>query len=180
MSIETGKQKSPLRKIKTKIVLLGDTSVGKTSLAHRFQKDEMPQNVTSTLGAQFITATFEEGDVELQFDIWDTAGQERFKALGGLYYKNAKGAVVVYDITSEKSLQRAKEWIAELQQNAEPDIIVCLVGNKVDLDAQRAISTDVVFTHQGSSVLCSVPRFAFLRGFCKIRPQRETTFHGHQ
>ena len=117
--------------------------MGKTSLAHRFQKDEMPQNVTSTLGAQFITATLVEGDLELQFDIWDTAGQERFKSLGGLYYKNAKGAVVVYDISAEKSLQKAKEWIAELQQNAEPDIIICLVGNKTDLEAQRAITTEV-------------------------------------
>lgn len=162
MSIETGKQKIALKKIKTKIVLLGDTSVGKTSLAHRFQKDEMPQNVTSTLGAQFITATFEEGDLELQFDIWDTAGQERFKSLGGLYYRNAKGAVVVYDITSEKTLQRAKEWIAELQQNAEPDIIICLVGNKTDLESQRAIKTEVASRNEGSTNLCAIPRVALL------------------
>lgn len=139
---ETGPKK-PTKRIKTKIVLLGDTSVGKTSLAHRFQKDEMPQNVTSTLGAQFITVTLPDTDAELQFDIWDTAGQERFKSLGSLYYKNAKAAMVVFDITADKSLQRAKEWIAELQQNAEPDIIITLIGNKCDLDDQRAISFQV-------------------------------------
>lgn len=153
MSIETNKQKSSLKKVKTKIVLLGDSSVGKTSLAHRFQKDEMPANVASTLGAQFITATLVEGDLELQFDIWDTAGQERFKSLGGLYYKNAKGAVIVYDITSDKSLQRAKEWIAELHQNAEPDIIISLVGNKSDLEAQRVVSTEEARTYAQSQGL---------------------------
>lgn len=130
-------------KIKTKIVLLGDVSVGKTSLAHRFQKDEMPQNVTSTLGAQFITVTIEENDQELQFDIWDTAGQERFKSLGALYYKKARGAIVVFDITNEKSLARAKEWISELHQNAEPDIVIALVGNKADLEEERAVLKSV-------------------------------------
>ena len=99
----------------------------------------MPQNVTSTLGAQFVTVTIQEADAEMQFDIWDTAGQERFKSLGGLYYKNAKGAIVVFDITAEKSLQRAKEWITELHQNAEPDIIITLVGNKCDLEAERVV-----------------------------------------
>lgn len=137
-------QKIPTKRIKTKIVLLGDTSVGKTSLAHRFQKDEMPQNVTSTLGAQFITVTLPDEHAELQFDIWDTAGQERFKSLGSLYYRNAKAALVVYDISSEKSLQRAKEWIAELQQSAEPDIIITLIGNKCDLEDQRVIPVEVV------------------------------------
>lgn len=137
-------QKIPTKRIKTKIVLLGDTSVGKTSLAHRFQKDEMPQNVTSTLGAQFITVTLPDEHAELQFDIWDTAGQERFKSLGSLYYRNAKAALVVYDISSEKSLQRAKEWIAELQQSAEPDIIITLIGNKCDLEDQRVIPVKVV------------------------------------
>ena len=136
--------KRPTKRIKTKIVLLGDTSVGKTSLAHRFQKDEMPQNVTSTLGAQFITLTLPDEHAELQFDIWDTAGQERFRSLGSLYYRNAKAALVVYDISSEKSLERAKEWIAELQQNAEPDIIITLIGNKCDLEDQRVIPIEVV------------------------------------
>jgi len=76
----------------------------------------------------------------LQFDIWDTAGQERFRSLGGLYYKSARGAIVVFDITVEKSLQRAKEWISELHQNAEPDIVIALVANKADLESERKIS----------------------------------------
>lgn len=103
----------------------------------------MPQNVTSTLGAQFMTVTMQEADTEMQFDIWDTAGQERFKSLGALYYKNAKGAIVVFDVTIEKSLQRAKEWISELNQNAEPDIVIALVGNKCDLESERVIQRAV-------------------------------------
>jgi signal recognition particle receptor subunit beta len=89
---------------------------------NRFSTNEFKENVQSTLGAQFITHSIEENDCIMQFDIWDTAGQERFQALGALYYKNSKGALVVYDITSEKSFQRAKNWISELMENAEPDI----------------------------------------------------------
>ena len=95
------------------------------------------------MGAQFITVTLPIGENELQFDIWDTAGQERFKSLGALYYKTAKGALVVFDITAEKSFQRAKEWISELHQNAEPDILISLVGNKIDLESDRKVSREV-------------------------------------
>lgn len=140
---EKTERKLPSKKLKTKIVLLGDTSVGKTSLAYRFQKEEFSEKVNATLGAQFLSVTINEEDAELQFDIWDTAGQERFQSLGALYYKNAKAAIVVYDITTEKSLQRAKSWIAELHQNAEPDIIITLVGNKSDLSEHRKISKEV-------------------------------------
>lgn len=146
----SSKPYSNMRKIKNKLVLLGDVSVGKTSLATRyddpscrFQKNEMPLHVTSTMGAQFITLTLPVGENELQFDIWDTAGQERFKSLGALYYKTAKGALVVFDITVEKSFHRAKEWISELHQNAEPDIVISLVGNKTDLESERKVSREV-------------------------------------
>ena len=78
----------------------------------------------------------------MQFDIWDTAGQERFQSLGALYYKNSTGAIIVYDITSPASFQRAKSWVNELMENADPDIQISLVGNKSDLDSLRKVSIE--------------------------------------
>ena len=98
-----------------------------------FSKDEFREGVESTTGALFFTQTLKREGTTLQFDIWDTAGQERFKALGVLYYKSAKAAMVVYDVTNSRSFERALEWVAELHENADPDIIVALVANKVDL-----------------------------------------------
>ena len=130
-------------KLKTKLVLLGDVFVGKTSLAVRFSKDEFRENQESTSGAVFFTHTIEKAGKKLQFDIWDTAGQERFRALGALYYKNAKAAVIVFDLTNVHSYERAVDWIDELHQNADPDIVIALVGNKADLGAQRAVGAEL-------------------------------------
>lgn len=88
----------------------------------RFSKNDFKETQQSTLGAQFITHTIESHDYIMQFDIWDTAGQERFQSLGALYYKNSTGAIIVYDITSPASFQRAKSWVNELMENADPDI----------------------------------------------------------
>lgn len=118
------------------------------------------------MGAQFITVTLPIGENELQFDIWDTAGQERFRSLGALYYKTAKGALVVFDITAEKSFQRAKEWISELHQNAEPDILISLVGNKIDLESERKVSREVRSVYSGSPDIRNLSRLALLRSQC--------------
>jgi len=78
----------------------------------------------------------------IKFEIWDTAGQERYKALAPMYYRGARVAVVVYDITSATSLEKAKSWIRELQRQADPNIIIALAGNKADLAERREVSTD--------------------------------------
>ena len=128
--------------VKNKLVLLGDVSVGKTSLGIRFSTGDFKENVQSTLGAQFITHKIVTDKCILQFDIWDTAGQERFQSQGALYYKNSKGALVAFDVTSEKSFDRAKSWVDELMENADPDIIICQVGNKIDLANQRKVTRE--------------------------------------
>ena len=130
--------------VKNKLVLLGDVFVGKTALGHRFSCDEFKENTQSTLGAQFVTHSIEMDKHIMQFDIWDTAGQERFKSLGALYYKNSKGALVVFDITHEKTFTKAKEWIDELMENADPDILITLVGNKIDLEQDRKVQKSEV------------------------------------
>ncbi|GAA5985678.1 hypothetical protein JCM11641_001471 [Rhodosporidiobolus odoratus] len=130
-----------------KLVLLGESAVGKSSLVLQFVKHQFDDYRESTIGAAFLTQTVPVSTGNsIKFEIWDTAGQERYKSLAPMYYRSAHAAVVVYDITSAASLLKARTWISELQRQADPGITVCLVGNKLDLassDAnQRQVSTE--------------------------------------
>ncbi|WFD29575.1 GTP-binding protein of the rab/ypt [Malassezia sp. CBS 17886] len=127
-----------------KLVLLGESSVGKSSIALRFVKDQFDDFRESTIGAAFLTQTVRrDDDTSVKLEIWDTAGQERYKSLAPMYYRNAHCAVVVYDVTEEESLEKAKGWIRELQRHADANIIIALVGNKLDLaDARRAVPAE--------------------------------------
>ncbi|KAJ2004324.1 Vacuolar protein sorting-associated protein 21 [Coemansia thaxteri] len=124
--------------IQIKVVLLGEAAVGKSSLVLRFVNDEFQENKEPTIGAAFLTQKVRLDDSVLKLDIWDTAGQERFHSLAPMYYRNAQAAVVVYDITRSSSLDRAKSWIKELQRQANPNIVIALVGNKLDLAGDSA------------------------------------------
>mmetsp|Transcript_66790 Transcript_66790/g.184560 ORF Transcript_66790/g.184560 Transcript_66790/m.184560 type:complete len:224 (+) Transcript_66790:84-755(+) len=117
-----------------KLVLVGDATVGKTHLMARYIKGTLPKAPTATVGVEFATRTVqlaEGGTVKAQ--IWDTAGQERFRAITASHYRRAVGALLVYDITKMATFQNCAKWMEELRQNAEPDIVIMLVGNKVDL-----------------------------------------------
>ncbi|KAK4900658.1 GTP-binding protein of the rab/ypt [Elasticomyces elasticus] len=117
-----------------KLVLLGESAVGKSSLVLRFVKDQFDDYRESTIGAAFLTQTIALDDsTTVKFEIWDTAGQERYKSLAPMYYRNANCAVVVYDITQASSLDKAKSWVKELQRQANENIIIALAGNKADL-----------------------------------------------
>ncbi|KAI8346934.1 ras protein [Mortierella sp. GBAus27b] len=126
-----------------KLVLLGESAVGKSSLVLRFVKDQFDDYRESTIGAAFLTQTIVLDDATtVKFEIWDTAGQERYKSLAPMYYRNANCAVVVYDITQATSLDKAKSWVKELQRQADPNIVIALAGNKSDLSARRAVATE--------------------------------------
>lgn len=136
-----------------KIVLLGESAVGKSSVVQRFVKDAFSDQRESTIGAAFLTHTINIGpstvsegvaagqalpappsqNVAVKFEIWDTAGQERYRALASMYYRNAQGALVVYDVSSPASLEQARYWTRELERHAPQQIVVALVGNKMDL-----------------------------------------------
>ncbi|KAI4217464.1 MAG: hypothetical protein LQ351_000059 [Letrouitia transgressa] len=121
-----------------KLVLLGESAVGKSSLVLRFVKDQFDDYRESTIGAAFLTQTISLDDTTtVKFEIWDTAGQERYKSLAPMYYRNANCAVVVYDITQASSLDKAKAWVKELQRQANENIIIALAGNKSDLVASQ-------------------------------------------
>lgn len=116
-----------------KLVLLGEAAVGKSSLVLRFVNNDFQPNKEPTIGAAFLTQKCQLPNRTIKFEIWDTAGQERFASLAPMYYRNAQSALVVYDITKPSSLVKAKHWVAELQRQASPGIVIALVGNKLDL-----------------------------------------------
>jgi len=121
-----------------KLVLLGDAAVGKSSILMRFLQNKFTDGIETTVGAAFSTKTIETRNRTVKFEIWDTAGQERFKSLAPMYYRGASSAMVVYDQTNPASFERAQEWVRQVMQTAmNPNIVVALVGNKMDLIEQR-------------------------------------------
>ena len=122
-----------------KLVLLGDTAVGKSCLVVRFVRDEFFEFQEPTIGAAFLTSTVDLDDTKVKFEIWDTAGQERYRSLAPMYYRGAAAAIVVYDITSKDSFAGAKTWVKELQRRGAPDCIIALAGNKSDLEEERQV-----------------------------------------
>ncbi|XP_037934987.1 ras-related protein Rab-21-like [Teleopsis dalmanni] len=123
-----------------KVVLLGEGCVGKTSIVLRYVEDKFNSQHISTLQASFLNKkmTLEDGK-RVQLNIWDTAGQERFHALGPIYYRGSHGAILVYDITDQDSFQKVKNWVKELKRMLGADIVITIVGNKTDLEAQRTV-----------------------------------------
>ena len=123
--------------ITAKIVVLGESAVGKSCIVLRFVHNEfVPQECT--IGAAFITATVQVSESTVKYEIWDTAGQERYRSLAPMYYRGAVAAIVVYDITSKDSFRRARSWINELRSNGDAQVLT-LVGNKCDLEEQRCV-----------------------------------------
>ncbi|ODQ67978.1 ras-domain-containing protein [Nadsonia fulvescens var. elongata DSM 6958] len=141
--MSTPRTSTSSRMAQFKLVLLGESAVGKSSLVHRFVKNQFDEFRESTIGAAFLTQTISlDDDTIIKFEIWDTAGQERYKSLAPMYYRNANCAVVVYDITQSESLERAKAWVKELQRQANENIIITLAGNKLDLEQNREVPTE--------------------------------------
>ncbi|CAG9760429.1 unnamed protein product [Ceutorhynchus assimilis] len=122
-----------------KLVLLGESAVGKSSLALRFARGQFDQLQGSTIGAAFLTQTLRLDDTTVKLEIWDTAGQERYHSLAPMYYRGAQAAIVVYDITKADTLGKAKMWVEELRREANPNIVIALAGNKQDLDNKRMV-----------------------------------------
>lgn len=122
-----------------KLVLLGDTAVGKSCLVVRFVRNEFFEFQEPTIGAAFLTQTVALDDATVKFEIWDTAGQERYRSLAPMYYRGAAAAIVVYDITNKDSFNGAKSWVKELQRRGDPNVVIALAGNKADLESRRKV-----------------------------------------
>jgi small GTP-binding protein len=125
-----------------KIVLVGDSAVGKSNLESRFTRNVFTQGSKATIGVDFAGKTVIVQDRKVRAQIWDTAGQERFKAVSNTYYRNAAAALVVYDITNKKSFASVDSWVRNIREFGNSDVVVMIVGNKSDLEQQRQVSTE--------------------------------------
>ncbi|EPQ27489.1 uncharacterized protein PFL1_05027 [Pseudozyma flocculosa PF-1] len=131
---------APQKPFQTKLVLLGEAAVGKSSVVLRFVQNDFQENKEPTIGAAFLTQKCRLEDRLIKFEIWDTAGQERFHSLAPMYYRNAQASAVIYDVTKASSFEKAKSWVKELQRQANPNIVIALVGNKIDLLGESSTS----------------------------------------
>jgi small GTP-binding protein len=127
-----------------KVVVVGDSSVGKSSIVQRLIEGTFTEDGTSTCGADFFSHCVPVKGEEVKLQIWDTAGQERFRSISMSYFRNAVGAVLVYDITNLTSFDRVGTWVNDLQALAAPNAYILLVGNKADLERQRQVGVDLV------------------------------------
>ncbi|ODQ67370.1 ras-domain-containing protein [Nadsonia fulvescens var. elongata DSM 6958] len=124
-----------------KVVLTGDSGVGKTNILDRFSRNEFNLDSKSTIGVEFATRTVQIDDKHVKAQIWDTAGQERYRAITSAYYRGAVGALLMYDITNSASYKSIAKWMEEIREQADPNIVLMLVGNKSDLKHLRAVPT---------------------------------------
>jgi len=125
------------KNVQHKVVFLGETSVGKSSIVSRFTRDEFFEFQEPTIGAAFQSKSIHLDNCSVRMEFWDTAGQERYRSLAPLYYRGASVAFIVYDITNPDTLNNAKYWINQIKNKGEPNCIIVLLGNKTDLDLRR-------------------------------------------
>ncbi|KAL3851409.1 hypothetical protein ACJIZ3_013291 [Penstemon smallii] len=125
-----------------KLVLIGDSGVGKSNLLSRFTRNEFSLESKSTIGVEFATRSLTVDGKVIKAQIWDTAGQERYRAITSAYYRGAVGALLVYDVTRHSTYESVERWLKELRDHTDPNIVVMLIGNKSDLRHLVAVSTE--------------------------------------
>lgn len=122
-----------------KILMVGDSGVGKSSLLLRFTDDTFSENFISTIGVDFKIRTVNHEGRVIKMQIWDTAGQERFRTITSSYYRGAHGVILVYDVTDQVSFNNARQWLTEIERYACGHVVKLLVGNKCDLTTKRVV-----------------------------------------
>ena len=125
-----------------KVVLVGDSFVGKTNIMSKYLKNEFHEDSKATVGVEFGSKQFTIDGHTVKSQIWDTAGQERYKAITSAYYKGAKGAFIVYDITRKNSFESVEKWVSDVTSVADKKITIVLIGNKSDLEDQRQVTKE--------------------------------------
>ena len=125
-----------------KIILIGDSGVGKTNILSQYLKKQFNQDSLATVGVEFGSKIVEIEKVKIKAQIWDTAGQERYRSITTSYYKGAKGAFIVYDVTRFSSFETVERWISELKNATEEKISIVMIGNKIDLKNNREVKTE--------------------------------------
>ena len=122
-----------------KVIIIGDTNVGKSNILTRYLKDEFSSNTKSTVGVELGIKFLKIKNTKTKIQIWDTAGQERYRAITSSYFKGSNGCFIVYDITNEASFNNIENWYEQIQKETSKDIPILLVGNKCDLEDERKV-----------------------------------------
>ena len=122
-----------------KLIIVGDSNVGKTNIMSKYIRDQFNYNSKSTIGVEFGTKIIKINNKKIKAQIWDTAGQERYKSITSAYYKGAKGALIVYDITNKFTFDSVDKWVQDLNSYGDKNLTLLLVGNKSDLEEKRQI-----------------------------------------
>ena len=125
-----------------KMILIGDSSIGKSNILLKYLKDQFDPNSRATVGVEFGTKNITLNNKKIKIQIWDTAGKERYHYITSAYYKGAKGAFIVYDITRKATFENIDKWIADLKTNGDSNISIVLIGNKSDLEEKREVTKE--------------------------------------
>ncbi|CCW62719.1 unnamed protein product [Phytomonas sp. EM1] len=116
-----------------KLIIVGDSGTGKSSLLHRFIKNSFPEDQTQTIGVEFGSKIVDLGDRRVKLQIWDTAGQERYKSVTRSYYRGTIGCLIVYDVTNRASYENVPNWLKDVRRLSASNVTILLIGNKTDL-----------------------------------------------
>ena len=125
-----------------KIIIVGDSGVGKTNLLERYIKDEFHDSNRNTVGVDFLAKKLVLNRQSLKIQFWDTAGQEKYKSISTAYYKSTQGVILVYDVTSRNSFLNVENWLQDIKEHTDNEIEFLLVGNKTDLEAAREVTAE--------------------------------------
>ena len=125
-----------------KIVLIGDSTVGKTNIMSKYLKGQFMESSKATIGVEFHSKIFNHEGHKINAQMWDTAGQEKYKSISASYFKGSKGAFIVYDITKKDTFDSIEKWLNELKLNGDPGIVTFIIGNKNDLEEFRQVSKE--------------------------------------
>mmetsp|Transcript_19824 Transcript_19824/g.28510 ORF Transcript_19824/g.28510 Transcript_19824/m.28510 type:complete len:205 (+) Transcript_19824:121-735(+) len=134
-----------------KLLMLGDTGVGKTCLLLKYVQNSFSPTFITTIGIDFKIKIINIGDMKVKLQIWDTAGQERFRTITVSYFKGAHAIMLVYDVTDRDTFDNIKNWVMEIKEYADPKVQILLVGNKCDCEADRAVSYE-----EGAALAASI------------------------
>ncbi|XP_021500384.1 ras-related protein Rab-26 isoform X2 [Meriones unguiculatus] len=160
-----------------KVMLVGDSGVGKTCLLVRFKDGAfLAGTFISTVGIDFRNKVLDVDGMKVKLQIWDTAGQERFRSVTHAYYRDAHALLLLYDITNKDSFDNIQAWLTEIQEYAQQDVVLMLLGNKVDSTQERAVKRE---DGEKLAKLFAGVWAAFHGDQCKDRPQRRLGFHSH-
>ena len=154
-----------------KVLLIGNSSVGKSSLLLRFVDNQWSDLFVPTIGVDFKIRTMEIDNKNVKLQIWDTAGQERFKNITASYYRGAHGIFVVYDISDTESFKNINNWLIEIEKNANKNVYKILVGNKCDLEDKRTVS------YQQGKELAETYGMQFIETSAKSNTNVDEAFH---